>query len=353
MDDWRIDGEKLSLHPARVAQWLDANTWEKAKHVYPIYWEVTTSAACNHRCTFCSVDTIGYPPDLLDADLLIRRMEEAKALGVKSVMFAGTGEPLLHKKISAITSAAVGSGLDVAFTTNGVLLDKLEPVNLCTWIKVSMNAGTQDTYSRVHRTKPEDWDKVWGGIKRAVKRKGKCTLGVQCVVLPENVYEMRNLAALCAYSGVDYLVLKPYSQGTFSITHQYEDTDYAAMRSYLEAVSDYDTPTFKVIYRAQAMNEEIERKHRYPKCLATPNFWVYAMGNGDIFTCSAHLMNRSFCIGNINTQTFQEIWEGEGRRKNWEMMKEFNISQCRLNCRMNLQNKYLHALTHTPHAAFI
>ena len=122
-DDFGIDSHKLHLHPARVAQWLEAgDDWEKAKKVVPIYWEVTTSAACNHRCTFCSVDAIGYPPDLLDADMLADRMAEAARLGVKSVMFAGTGEPLLHKKISAITTSASDSGLDVAFTTNKVLL---------------------------------------------------------------------------------------------------------------------------------------------------------------------------------------------------------------------------------------
>ena len=353
-DDFGIDSHKLHLHPARVAQWLEAgDDWEKAKKVVPIYWEITTSAACSHRCTFCSVDAIGYPNDFLDAEILKERIAEAGHCGVKSVMFAGTGEPLLHKRISEITESAVRSGVDVAFTTNGVLLNKLQPINLCTWIKVSLNAGRQETYAKVHQTNPKDWDRVWSGISGAVKRKGSCTIGVQAVVLPENVYEMRELASLCVDAGVDYLVLKPYSQGTFSITHQYEDTDYAAMRSYLEAVNDFDTKTFKVIYRAQAMNEEIERKHRYPKCLATPNFWVYAMGNGDIFTCSAHLMDRRFSIGNINTQSFQEIWEGEGRRQNWELMRSFNISQCRLNCRMNLQNRYLHSLTHTPHSAFI
>src|SRR4051794_32740976 len=101
MDKWQIDGSKLHFHPERVAQWLEVgDDWEKAKKVYPIYWEITTSAACNHRCTFCSTDAIGYPAILVDADLLIARMEEAKALGVKSVMFAGTGEPLVHKRIS-------------------------------------------------------------------------------------------------------------------------------------------------------------------------------------------------------------------------------------------------------------
>ena len=226
MDDWSIDSHKLHLHPRRVAEWLEADTWEKAKKVMPIYWEITTSAACNHRCTFCSVDAIGYPAILFDAAVLMGRMQEAKSLGVKSVMFAGTGEPLLHKRISDITESAFHSGLDVAFTTNGVLLDRLEPVELCTWIKVSLNAGSPQTYEKVHKTKQSDWDKVWTNIKAAVERKGNCTIGVQCVVLPENCYEMRDLAKRSRDAGVDYLVLKPYSQGTFSITHQYEGVDY-------------------------------------------------------------------------------------------------------------------------------
>ena len=354
MDDyWRIDSGKLQFHPERVAQYVAADTWEKAKTAYPIYWEITTSAACNHRCTFCSVDAIGYPADLLEANMLIATMREAKTLGVKSVMFAGTGEPLLHKKISKITNGAVDAGLDVAFTTNGVLLDKLEPVERCTWIKVSLNAGTPQTYEKVHRTKIGDWDNVWAGITNAVKRKGPCTIGVQCVVLPENCYEMRGLANRCRDAGVDYLVLKPYSQGTFSLTHQYENVDYSKMRVYLRNVKEFDTDTFKVVYRGSAINEEIEKKHSYDKCRSTPVAWVYAMGNGDIFTCSAHLMDKRFCIGNINTQTFKEIWEGEKRRENWEMMQEFNISVCRLNCRMNASNKYLHDLTTAKHINFI
>jgi cyclic pyranopterin phosphate synthase len=353
-DNWRIDGEKLSLHPARVAQWLEAgDDWEKAKKVVPIYWEITTSAACNHRCTFCSVDAIGYPANLLDADILKDRMAEAQALGVKSVMFAGTGEPLIHKRISEITRSAVESGLDAAFTTNGVLLDRLEAVNICTWIKVSLNAGRKETYAKVHQTDEKDWDLVWEGIRRAVKRRGTCTIGIQCVVLPENVYEMRELAAMSIDAGVDYLVLKPYSQGTFSLTHKYEGVDYAAMREYLRGVTELSTPTFKVIYRGDSINQEIEKKHSYEKCRATPVFWVYAMGNGDIFTCSAHLLDGRFKIGNINTQSFQEIWEGEERRKNWELMQTFNIRNCRLNCRMDKPNRYLADFSRTSHINFI
>ena len=317
----------------------------------PIYWEITTSAACNHRCTFCSVDAIGYPAILMDEDILIKRMDEAKQLGVKSVMYAGTGEPLLHKKINTIVAGAHLWGLDQAFTTNGVLLDKLRVPELCSWIKISLNAGTKESYAKIHQTKEEDWDKVWSNIEALVARRGSCAVGIQSVVLPENYMEMASLARRSAGSGVDYLVLKPYSQGTFSIVQR--QINYQEMEDELQAVTQFSTPTFQVVYRENAVKREVE-EHHYEKCLATPFMWVYSMADGRVFTCSAHLLDERFCIGNLNTHSFSDIWEGEGRRKQWELMKEFDIHNCRKNCRMESVNQYLDQVKHgVPHQNFI
>ena len=350
MDRFRIDSHKLHLHPERVSQWKTAKTWEEAKTLYPLYWEITTSAACNHRCSFCSVDAIGYPAILMDAQILIERMREAQILGVKSVMFAGTGEPLLHKKIDHIVSGAVLSGLDVAFTTNGVLLNKLQTLDLCSWVKVSLNAGKAETYSEIHKTDIQDWYKVWQNIENANKKKKDCVLGVQCVVLPENVDEMPDLALRARDSGCNYLVLKPYSQGTFSLVQRV--VDYKKMQGFLNLLpQEFNREGFEVIVRTNAINQEIEGKHHYDRCRATPNFWVYSMADGRVFTCSAHLMDNQFCIGNLNTQGFKEIWEG--RKQNWELMKTFDIRECRLNCRMNGENQYLYDIEHAPHKNFI
>jgi len=300
LDNFGIDSHKLHLHPERVAQWLAADSWDKAKKVYPIYWEITTSAACNHRCTFCSTDAIGYPAILMNEKTLVARMKEAAELGVKSVMFGGTGEPLVHKRIPDICAGAQMAGLDYAFTTNGVLLMKNngfpKPGLLgATWIKISLNAGTRDSYAEIHRTDTKDWDLVWAGLKALVSVRNttgsKTTIGVQCVVLPENCYDMGNLAELCIDAGVDYLVLKPYSQATFMLSHRYENVDYSAMREYLQGVAKMKTKDFQVIYRGNAINEEISKKHSYDRCRASPNFWVYSMANGDVFTCSAHLLD--------------------------------------------------------------
>ena len=330
-----IDSHKLHFHPARVLQWDEADEWEKAKEIFPLYVEISPVGACNHRCTFCAVDYIGYESNRLDGAILRNRLREMAKLGVKSVMFAGEGEPLLHKETNVNVVAAQDAGLDVAFTTNGVLLHKLRELSSCKWVRISLNAGSAKTYAAVHRTKQQDFTAVLKNIEDAVKRKGSCDLGVQCVILPENVAEIEALYKLCDELGVDYLIAKPYSQHKKSLTHAYENTyPFDEFLNFQSAPGHCD-----FIYRLDSVNT---KEIPYDKCHATPNFWAYIMATGDVYSCSAYLLDDRFRMGNINEHTFKHIWQSEKRRQNWHFVREtLDIHECRVNCRMNSVNKYL------------
>ena len=89
-DPHRIDGHKLTFHPERVAEWQKGREdWKEAKSIYPIYVEISPMGACNHRCTFCAVDYIGYQNRSLDLDILKNGLTDMARLGVRSIMFAG------------------------------------------------------------------------------------------------------------------------------------------------------------------------------------------------------------------------------------------------------------------------
>ena len=96
MDKYRIDSHKLIYHIPRVYDWL------KGENVYPVYMEVSPSGACNHRCLYCGLDFMGYKPNYLKADILKERLSELGNLGLKSIMYAGEGEPFLHPEMVSI-----------------------------------------------------------------------------------------------------------------------------------------------------------------------------------------------------------------------------------------------------------
>jgi radical SAM protein with 4Fe4S-binding SPASM domain len=364
VDNYAIDSHKLIYHPERVAQLIDVrDDWDKARLVYPIYVEVAPVGACNHRCTFCAVDYIGYQTHMLDVELYKERVQEMGHLGVKSIMYAGEGEPMLHKKIHQIVQDTRNAGIDVSFTTNAtVLRDEFIEIALplISWIKVSINAGTPETYSKIHRTREKDFNQVITNLQRAVsaKRAGNldCTLGAQALLLPENATEMAELARLCRDDiGLDYLVIKPYSQHLFSQTHQYEYMDYSPYLELAEQLSSFNTNTFNVVFREHTMRK-YNSPDRYEKCYSTPFVWAYIMADGSVYGCSAYLLDERFRYGNINEQTFEAIWSGDLRKQSFRFIRsELDIKDCRRNCRMDEVNHYLYKLLEhkVPHVNFI
>lgn len=355
MDKYRIDSHKVMYHVSRVNDWLEG------KNVYPIYAEISPSGTCNHRCTYCALDFMEYQPRFLDTKMLKERLSEMASLGLKSIMYAGEGEPLLHKDIGEIINHTRGAGIDVAITTNGVFFKKdilRNTLENITWIKVSMNGATKETYAKIHKTNPDNFNRVIENMSYAVElrqNKGyKCALGMQLILLPENWHEAELLARQAEEMGMDYLVIKPYSQHPLSRTTRYKDIKYSDYLHLADKLKTFDTNTFSVIFRINTMKKWDEGQRSYKQCFALP-FWSYIDAGGTVWGCSAYLSDEHFSYGNIYKNTFQEIWEGEKRFKSLQWAEEkLNTSQCRVNCRMDEVNRYLWQLRHpTEHVNFI
>ena len=353
-------------HPARVAQWLAAGSdWEKQKKIYPLYVEISPSGSCNHRCSFCAVDYIGYKNVFLDKEVLKTVLADMAQQGVKSVMFGGEGEPLLMKDLAECICWARKSGLDIGITTNATALTEKflqEALASIMWIKASVNAGSDTAYEKIHGARAGDFERVMKNLARAVvvrKENGlPVTLGAQAVLIPENKDNVRDLCERAKSIGLDYVVIKPYSQhlkSTGSMQQGYDKFDYSSQAKLAEELASLNDDRFQVIFRSNTMKILEEPKRYYDKCQATPNFWAYLMANGELYGCSAYLLDERFSYGNISHSSFKEIWEGEKRRASAEFVRDsLQIDECRKNCRMEHVNRYLWDLTHpSEHTNFI
>ena len=335
-DRFNIDGHKLQYHLDRVL------AWERGEEVYPIYVEISPVDRCNHSCTFCALDFARKGENELSSAVLKRTIKEMASLGVKSIMFAGEGEPLLHPNLANLVNFTAEQGIDVAITTNGTqLTDKF--INDClhniTWIKFSVNAGDVRTYAKIHRCSEVQWKRVWENIRKVIEARGeaeenKTTVGIQSILLPDNAHTMATLAYKARKARVDYFVVKPYSHNPASVTREYVDLVYGdRFDKYMEALGMWEGEGFKVIARS------CEQGRSYERCLSVPYFWAYVMASGDVYGCSAHLENKKFHYGNIGGDSFRYIWDNRGLKG--FKMKSFDIAQCRKNCRMDKINQYL------------
>ncbi len=352
-DKYRIDSHKMMFHVKRVADWLEK------KETYPIYMEVSPSGACNHRCFFCSVDFMGYQKNFIDTKILKERITELGELGLKSIMFAGEGEPFLHKDLPSIIVHTKKSGIDVAITTNGVLMypevsDQI--INSVEWIKVSLNAGSAETYAKIHGTGENNYNKVISNIEYAVRKrsdlKSQCTLGIQILLVKENSHEVAALTRTAKKLGVDYIVIKPYTH--HHLNDHLVNINYNQYDELEKELEQYNSESFSVIFRTNAMKNWDDKKHDFKKCVCLP-FWSYIDASGKIWGCSAHLLEEQFLYGSIMDKTFKESWESEKRNKSLKWVdKSLDINSCKLNCRMGQVNQYLMDLLDPPdHINFI
>lgn len=339
----RIDSHKLMFHPERVS------AWNNGKQIYPIYVEMSLTNNCNLRCKFCALDFMRTGKNFLDLEKTKHAIDKMAELGIKSIMLGGEGEPLLYPEIIELVEYIHNKGIDIAITTNGTYLEKDIAEHLiayCKWVKISVNAGTVEDYRQVHGLKSEPSSyylyerRLWGNIAKAMflkhqKESYGCNtskIGIQAIVLKENIKNLDKLIKAAIFYDVNYVVLKPYSLHSSSINQlevYYSENDRKMLQEY-EKMSTIDMP---VIIRHNAF-DRVSEQRTYDICHAMP-FWSYIDSNGNVWSCSAKMPDERFILGNIYKDDLRKVWEKP---------EPYKIENCRTNCRMEECNKYLHEL---------
>lgn len=350
---FQLDSHKLQYHPRLVADYLDG------KEIFPLNAEVSLTDACNHHCLFCNFNYMGHKRVSLPEGRMPELAGELARVGVKTLTFAGAGEPLLHPDVFPAFRVAHELGMDLAMSTNGALLKRPqmeEMAAMLAWVRFSINGGSPASYAAVHHCRESDFDKTMktlaelGEIKR--DRNSSMTLGTQCVLVEENHRDIEALANLTRSAGADYFVIKhfyPREESNYRPDMSFRSGAYLdELKAMAEEMS---SDRFTMVVRDAA---KLDRNRPYRQCMGLP-FIVYIGEDGLLYTCFSHHEDKKTAIGNILENDFISLWHSPSTREAIRHINEsYDKNRCQANCRHHQINMWLWQLRQPPeHVNFV
>lgn len=331
---------KILKHIERISQ------WEKSGISKPITYELDMTNVCNCRCHFCfgffNQKKYQVSINIENAKNILRQI---KQFGGKAVTFTGGGEPLCNKDTLKAVEYAKKIGLDVGFITNGILLNK-ENIRIivknCTWVRVSLDAATRETYLISHGMNSNTFDNVLKNIKlltdEKVKQKSLITIGVGFLTYDKTEKEIVDFAKLAKILNVDYAqyrpLLKRFDEKEFNVKNQDNIIDS------IKKAQEYSTNKFSVvssIHKYEVISSK-DYKRQYDICYGH-NFATVIAADMKMYLC-CHMRGRAkYCIGDLNKNTLKEIWNSKQRKKVYESI---DFKDCPLLCRCDSFNTILY-----------
>lgn len=306
--------EKLFLHPEKIKSLLNKPEVDK---LYPISVEMTLTNQCNLNCVYCSdsdLRTRQGRTRKIEFEVVKRFFSELAKGGTKGVVLEGGGEPTLYPQFNEAVCCAKENGLGVGLITNGTVhLDK-EILSKFEWIRVSLDASTSEEYMELKGV--DCFERVLSNI--AYYSRYCKTVGVGYVVTNKNLSQIESLVMRLREVGVSYIQLRP-------VVDSEELYPYEVDLSFLKF---YQSHKFAVIIDGMKENEKTGNSGL--PCVAH-SLTTIISGDGSVYLCGRlNIYDWLKPIGNINTQVFSDIWLGEERKNQAEMVS--NDEFCRRNC---------------------
>lgn len=349
---------KSKLYQPFVLDKLAQTDWKNGTTSGPLVVELDTTEVCNLACPGCISEDLVSNKTSFSNTRLLELGEEFYRIGVKAVILIGGGEPLAHPKVGELIRYLGEHDIHIGITTNGYFIDKYmdEIAEFSKWTRISMDAGTAETFDKLRPSKDgkSKFQHIVNNMIELGKRK-KGTLGYSYLIRTEadgfgitsNIGEIYLAAKLARDIGCDYFEVKPsYSytggQNHALVKHSKERMDEARIE--IERLSELERPGFRII-KAINLDDSLncvnsEQTKNYHRCLVA-DLRTLVCPSG-VYVCPYWRGKDKFRIGNAHTQSMEEIWNSEQRKKVMEFSDPSCV--CNFHCLRDASNVILHEM---------
>ena len=338
-----LDGTKIAWHKERI------KAWERGERFAPITIDMSLTRACNYACGFCYAMLQENDRQTITTEIMHRFLDDCAEIGVKGISLVSDGESTLSPAFIPSIEYGAKLGLSMAVGTNGFLLTerKLEKIlPHLTYLRINFSAGTRDRYAEIMGVKESAFDRVVENIKKMVEIKKrdnlKVTIGMQMVLMPQDVDQILPFAQLGKDLRPDYAIIKHCSDnedGDLGVDY----SKYSEFYHKLEEAEQLSDDSYKCVIKWSKI--KTEGKRSYKRCYGAP-FILQISGSGLVAPCGILFNDRykKFHIGNIVEDGFKNIVESD---RYWEVMNylaspQFNAQKmCGTLCLQHKVNEFL------------
>lgn len=299
----------------------------------PVHLQLILTNRCNHNCSFCAYRMDGYTSsedfcagDQMDTRAAFALLSEFADMGGRAVQLTGGGEPMVHPDFIDIVAYARLLGLEVGVVTNGSLMGEAERKVLsdAAWVRVSIDAGTAETYSSVRHVKAEQFQAT---LENVAALSGPYK-GIGFVVTKENWREVPQIVEIAESIGIDSLRLS--AAFTTEGAEYFSDFgDDAAVLCAEAAKKPWVTDGFAARY-----SDLKQGAPDYHRC-AYQHFTTYVGADMNLYRCCVFAYNPHGLVGSLKEKSLPELWG--------EMAEPFDAHTC-IRCQFNERNRSINAL---------
>jgi MoaA/NifB/PqqE/SkfB family radical SAM enzyme len=236
------------------------------------------------------------------------------------IRYTGTGEPLNHPRTLPSLMAFEEAGIPTALITNGELLSGKEAAELGrrgTYVRFSVDASDAKSYAAIRRCAVDTFEKVKNNM--AAVARGRCCVGATFLVCRENFRQVFNFTRLMKALGVNAVWIRSTDGCEY-----FSDDDMKQISADIDLALTLVDENFIVTANQFKIYREISLLHyKYD----TVRCWsghtkAFIQPNGNVIIC---LSRPDYVIGNIQEQSFSQIWGGE---RHLRFLREADVTAC-------------------------
>jgi len=268
---------------------------DKLKRKQPVMCQLDLTNICNYNCIFC---TNKNKPNLepnaeLSFDMAKSILDQLSVLAIVGLEFTGGGEPLEYPYFRFIVEYGTNLGFQLGLITNGGKLGQFADIlsHFC-WIRVSIDASTEDTYYNIKKTKMPDLS--------IISQLKSVTTGASFIVVKENVHEMYSFALMAKQLGFDNC--------RFSYNHDLEDGNsyYEPIKS--EIMSQLNEAEsiegLKVFSLKDRLN--IWQPKTYDYCYYS-DLAIIITADAKVYNCCEWKDDSNGCLGDLHNNSLKSL----------------------------------------------